>query len=81
MPAPAAFPYAMIEASLAELHNIAPDDVPALRSRFGVFQRGGLLGKPPGRGVRVQYGPDELNRVLFAFEMAQLNVSPPPCCG
>ena len=76
MPAPAAFPYAMIEASLAELHNIAPDDVPALRSRFGVFQRGGLLGKPPGRGVRVQYGPDELNRVLFAFEMAQLNVSP-----
>jgi hypothetical protein len=66
----------MVEAALAELHGIAPDDVPALRSRFGVFQRGGLLGKPPGRGVRVQYFPDELHRVVFAFEMAQLNISP-----
>jgi hypothetical protein len=66
----------MIVSALAELHGIAPDDVPALRSRFGVFQRGGLLGKPPGRGVRVQYFPDELHRVVFAFEMAQLNISP-----
>ena len=66
----------MVEAALAELHNIAPDDVPALRSRFGVFQRGGLLGKPPGRGIRVQYFPDELHRVVFAFEMTQLNISP-----
>jgi hypothetical protein len=73
---PIGFPYAMIEAALVELHNIAADDVPALRSRFGVFQRGGLLGKPPGRGVRVQYGPDELHRVVLAFELTQMDISP-----
>jgi hypothetical protein len=64
----------MVEASLAELHNFAPKDVPALRSRFGMLQRGGLLPKP-GRG-RLEYGPDELNRILLAFELAQMDVSP-----
>jgi hypothetical protein len=67
------FPYAMIEAALVELNNIAPE---TLRSRFGAFQRGGLLGKPRGRGVRLQYGPDELHRVVLAFELTQMDISP-----
>ena len=73
---PVGFSYAMVEAALVELQGIAPDGVPALRSRFGAFQRGGLLGKQPGRGARVQYGPDELHRVVLAFELTQMGVSP-----
>jgi hypothetical protein len=67
------FPYKMVEAALVELHGVAPE---ALRSRFGAFQRGGLLGKQPGRGVRLEYGPDELHRVVLAFELVQLGTSP-----
>jgi hypothetical protein len=74
MPKP--FSYAMVEAALVETHGIATAGVPALRSRFGAFQRGGLLGKQPGRGGRLQYGPDELHRVVFAFEMTQAGMSP-----
>jgi hypothetical protein len=70
---PVGFPYVMVEAALAELHDV---DASALRSRFGAFQRGGLLGKRPGRGARLEYGPDELHRVVFAFEMTQLGMSP-----
>src|SRR5215831_18279935 len=66
------FPYKMVEAALVELHGIAPE---TLRSRFGAFQRGGLLGKQPGRGVRVEYGPDELHRVVLAFESTQAGMS------
>ena len=73
---PVGFSYAMVEAALVELHGIAPDGVPALRSRFGAFQRGGLLGKQPGRGARLQYGPDELHRVVLAFELTQMGMSP-----
>ena len=73
---PVGFSYAMVEAALVELHGIAPDGVPALRSRFGAFQRGGLLGKQPGRGARLQYGPDELHRVVLAFELTQAGMSP-----
>jgi hypothetical protein len=73
---PLGFSYAMVEAALVEMHHIAPDSVPALRSRFGAFQRGGLLGKQPGRGGRLQYGPDELHRVVLAFELTQAGMSP-----
>ena len=73
---PVGFSYAMVEAALVELHGIAPDGVPALRSHFGAFQRGGLLGKQPGRGARLQYGPDELHRVVLAFELTQAGMSP-----
>ncbi len=67
------FPYKMVEAALVELHDIAPE---TLRSRFGAFQRGGLLATQPGRGARLEYGPDELHRAVFAFELSQLGISP-----
>jgi hypothetical protein len=63
----------MVEAALVELHRVAPE---TLRSRFGAFQRGGLLGKQPGRGTRLEYGADQLHRVVFAFEMTQVGMSP-----
>src|SRR5262245_54638245 len=70
---PVGFTYKMVLFALAELHGIAPE---ILGSRFGAFQRGGLLGKQPGRGARLEYGADELHRVVFAFELVQLGTSP-----
>jgi hypothetical protein len=70
------FSYSMIEQSLVEMHDVAPDDVPAFRSRFGALQRGGMIGRQPGKGVRLQYGPDELHRVVVAFELTQAGFGP-----
>jgi hypothetical protein len=70
------FTYSMVEQSLVEMHSVAPEDVPALRSRFGALQRGGLLGRQPGKGARLEYRPDELHRVVVAFELTQAGFAP-----
>jgi hypothetical protein len=67
------FPFKMVLFALSELHGIDPE---TLGSRFGALQRGGLLGKQPGRGSRLEYGADELHKVVFAFELAQTDLSP-----
>src|SRR4029077_9322979 len=70
--------YAKVEAALVTMHNVAPNDVPAFRSRFGALQRGGLLGaeNQPGKGRKLVYGPDQFHRAVFAFELIQLGVAP-----
>jgi hypothetical protein len=70
--------YAHLEAALVEMHGIAPADVPAFRSRFGALQRAGLLGaeSQPGKGRRLEYGPDQFHRCLLAFELAQAGAGP-----
>jgi hypothetical protein len=71
-------PYWKVEAALARMHDIAPEDVPALRSRFGAMQRAGLLGSinQPGKGRKLQYTPDLLHRAMLAFELAQAGIAP-----
>jgi hypothetical protein len=70
--------YAKVEAALVKMHNIAPDDVSAFRARFGALQRGGLLGaeNQPGKGRRLEYGPDQIHRAVLAFELVQAGVVP-----
>ena len=72
------FSYAKVEAALLQMHNIAPSDVSAFRSRFGALQRGGLLGteNQPGKGRKLEYGPDQIHRVVLAFELIELGVVP-----
>ena len=72
------FSYAKVEAALVQMHNIAPNDVSAFRSRFGALQRGGLLGaeNQPGKGRKLEYGPDQIHRVVLAFELIELGVVP-----
>jgi hypothetical protein len=70
--------YAKVEAALVRMHDIAPDDVPAFRSRFGALQRGGVLGaeNQPGKGRRLEYGPDQMHRAVLAFELVQAGLAP-----
>jgi hypothetical protein len=72
------FSYAKVEAALVQMHNIAPNDVPAFRSRFGALQRGGLLGaeNQPGKGRKLEYGHDQMHRAVLAFELIELGVVP-----
>jgi hypothetical protein len=71
-------PYAMVEAALVHMHSVAPSDVPAFRSRFGALQRGGLFGaeNQPGKGRKLEYGPDQFHRAVLAFELIQVGIAP-----
>jgi hypothetical protein len=70
--------YAKVEAALIRMHNVAPEDVPAFRSRLGSLQRGGLLGaeNQPGKGRKLDYGPDHFHRVVLAIELVQAGIAP-----
>ena len=70
--------YARVEAALVHMHSVAPSEVPAFRSRFGALQRGGLLGaeNQPGKGRRLEYGPDQIHRAVLAFELIELGIVP-----
>jgi hypothetical protein len=70
--------YAKVEAALARMHNIAQEDVPAFRSRLGSLQRGRLLGaeNQPGKGQKLQYGPDHFHRLVLAVELTQAGIGP-----
>ena len=70
--------YARVEAALVHMNSVAPSGVPAFRSRFGALQRGGLLGaeNQPGKGRRLEYGPDQIHRAVLAFELIELGIVP-----
>ena len=70
--------YAKVEAALVRMHGIAQDDFSAFRSRFGALQRGGLLGaeSQPGKGKKLEYGPDQFHRARLAFELVQCGIAP-----
>jgi hypothetical protein len=70
--------YAKVEAALIRVHNVAPEDVPAFRSRLGSLQRGGLLGaeNQPGKGRKLDYGPDHFHRLVLAIELVQAGIAP-----
>jgi hypothetical protein len=78
VPAPEPIRYWKIEHALLRLHGIASDDVSAFHARYGQLQKGGLLGAKhqPGKGVKLEYGPDQIQRAVFAMELAQLNFQP-----
>jgi hypothetical protein len=75
--------YAKVEYALAQLHSIAPKDLPRFRSRFGALQRAGMLGARarPGKGTAVEYGPDEIHRAMLTVELNQLGISPAVALG
>lgn len=69
--------YAVIERALAATYDVAQKDVPALRSRLGALQRGGLFGAArPGKGRKLAYGPDQFHRLVFALELTAFGIAP-----
>jgi hypothetical protein len=69
--------YGQVEDLLARMHMIPPEHRGALRARLKHFKR---LGFPPGvntgSGRRAQYDMEALIKLLCAFEMLQLGISP-----
>jgi hypothetical protein len=68
--------YRQIEQALCQMHGIAPDDVPAFRSRFGALQRSGMVGDRPGKGQKLVYDADMVHRCVFTFELIQAGLAP-----
>lgn len=72
-------------ATLAEVLDIlgpmywAPERVKQtlIKSRVQNMQRLGIpTGARPGKGARVDYGPDEICQIAFAFELGELGLGP-----
>jgi hypothetical protein len=69
--------YAVVERALIVAYEIEPKNIPALRSRLGALQRGGLFGaERPGKGRKLGYGPDQFWRLVFALELTALGIAP-----
>jgi hypothetical protein len=68
--------YGKLAAALMRLHSVPVDQVPAFHSKFGSLQRGGLLGDRPGKGQKLEYGPDHFHRAILAFELTEAGVAP-----
>jgi hypothetical protein len=68
--------YAKFAAALMRLHGIPAEQASAFHSRLGALQKAGLLGDQPGRGNRIEYGPEHFHRALLAFELVQAGIPP-----
>jgi hypothetical protein len=69
--------YGQVEDLLADLHDIPPTRQSALRARLKHFKRLGFpAGVNTGRGRAAEYGPSALLRLVLAFEMLQLGMTP-----
>jgi hypothetical protein len=70
--------WAVIEAALAQAFRIDRKNLSAFRARLTVLQRGGLLGRENqvGKGTAIEYGRDEVWRLIFAVELMEAGFQP-----
>jgi len=68
--------YGGLLAAAIATYRIPPKGVAAFRGRLGSLQRGGLLGRSPGKGKALRYTPDLIHRVVCALELAEFGVAP-----
>lgn len=71
-----AYPYARIEAAFALVFNVPPERIKHLRGRIKHLAVLGLPEAKPGKGARVTYGFDIMNRWLMALALEDLGVPP-----
>jgi hypothetical protein len=72
------FSYAQIEAILARVHEVTPQQIGAFKARLQHLRR---LGVPigldgPGKGKRVEYTREHLCQLVLCLECAQLGFDP-----
>jgi hypothetical protein len=72
------FSFASFVAALIATYGIADADQARFRARLTFLQRGGLFGSEhrPGKGTRLTYTVDQMRRVIFCLELAELGVGP-----
>jgi hypothetical protein len=73
---PVDLPYSRIEAAFVSAFNVKERDVGRFRARVTFWQKGGALGVKPGKGKPIDYGPDQLHRLIFALELAECGATP-----
>jgi hypothetical protein len=68
----------IIEGALAQAFRIDRKNLPAFRARLVVLQGGGLLGRKNqvGKGQYIEYGRDEVWRLIFAVELLETGIAP-----
>jgi len=68
--------YGAALAAAIAAYRIPPKGVGAFRGRLGSLQRGGLLGRSPGKGKALRYTPDVLHRMVCGLELLEFGVAP-----
>jgi hypothetical protein len=66
-----------LEATFAQVHDVALECRPAFNAKLRHLQRCGVLGKQnPGRGTAAVYGVTQVISMGFALELLQLGLTP-----
>jgi hypothetical protein len=70
--------YGHVESALVRTYDLPDKATAAFRGRLGGLQKQGLLGAEnrPGRGVALNYGPDQIHRFIFACELFEFGAAP-----
>jgi hypothetical protein len=70
--------YRTVEAALIATYGVPNKAALAFRARLTNLQKQGLYGagKMPGRGTALDYGPDQIHRLVFACEAFELGLAP-----
>jgi hypothetical protein len=70
--------YSRVEAALVTAYNVPDGDVGRFSARLTALQKGGLFGAKhqPGKGKALAYGSDQIHRLIFCVELAELGVAP-----
>ena len=73
----AGYPYAAVEAALADLYRAKSEDQRrTLRARINHLQRLEVIDVAPGKGRALAYEQDHIWRWMFCFELAEFGVTP-----
>jgi hypothetical protein len=70
--------YRTVEVALIETYRVPSKAALAFRARLTNLQKQGLhgAGKMPGRGTALDYGPEQVHRLVFACEAFELGFAP-----
>src|SRR5215471_14008716 len=68
--------YGAAENAAIASYRIPKKGVGAFRGRVGSLQKGGLLGRAPGKGKALRYTPDLLHRMICGLELLEFGVAP-----
>ena len=68
------FPFSVVEPALARTLGYPPGRAPALRARIRYLQR--FLGPTAAKGVRINYGEEDVVRLLIALRVQEHGVDP-----
>jgi hypothetical protein len=70
------FHFAAVKAALVAAFGIADADRPRFFARLEHLRRVGVMGERPGKGQKVVYSLDQIDRLLFVFQLSRFSIEP-----